>query len=128
MPKDIVLDALRNQMRDMNNSAHIDIDGIKVNVSITKMKKFCTIVVKHKRKKPFKMNNLDNILNVLNSSQSLYEYDYYKETNEIGMTASMWVDTKNTAPTQSSLAELINEMVSQIKSIENMLDNEEDFF
>lgn len=128
MIKNTIINSLREQMKDINNSACVEVDGVNVNVCVTKMKKMCVVKVRKKYQYEINKKCISNILNILNTSQDMYEYDYYIETNEIELKATMWVDTKNGQPSQSSLAELINEMVSHIKSIELMLNNSEGEF
>ena len=83
------------------------------------MIKFCTIklstVLENK-------NNceISKLLELINKSQDIFIYHYDNTTNKLFVCTHLWVDIK---PTYSTLIELINEMVSSLKSIILTLEN-----
>ena len=110
---------LSNQLKK-SNSATVDVNGIKVLVTVSTIRKFCIIKVEREIKTS-DPNKLKGILEIINKTQENFKYEIDGVT--LKLKTNMWIDT---TPTYKSLEELINEMVSNTESVASLLKSKEE--
>lgn len=112
------LSKIKNQLSS-NNEIKLNIDDIDITITTSVIKKICSIEMY------FSLvadeDQINKILNIYNSCQNGIIYQKTSEANKIKMLSCLWIDTK---PTYKVLKEIINEMISSIKSMKQIIETE----